>query len=60
MGIRESHNVGLGKDHTLFATANGQLVFEVIFPENRKFVFIVPAPSAASLSGSVDPSVPLI
>ena len=36
-------NVGLGKDHTLFATANGQVVFEVKGPENRKFVSIVPA-----------------
>ncbi|MFO7995041.1 MAG: 50S ribosomal protein L27 [Marinobacter sp.] len=36
-------NVGLGKDHTLFATANGQVKFEVKGPENRKFVSIVPA-----------------
>lgn len=37
------NNVGLGKDHTLFATANGQVKFEVKGPENRKFVSIVPA-----------------
>ncbi|KPQ01859.1 50S ribosomal protein L27 [Marinobacter sp. HL-58] len=36
-------NVGLGKDHTLFATANGQVKFEVKGPDNRKFVSIVPA-----------------
>ena len=36
-------NVGLGKDHTLFATAEGQVKFEVKGPDNRKFVSIVPA-----------------
>lgn len=36
-------NVGLGKDHTLFATAEGQVRFEVKGPDNRKFVSIVPA-----------------
>jgi large subunit ribosomal protein L27 len=36
-------NVGLGKDHTLFATANGIVKFEVKGPANRKFVSIVPA-----------------
>jgi large subunit ribosomal protein L27 len=37
------HNVGQGKDHTLFATATGQVLFEVKGPDNRKFVSIVPA-----------------
>ena len=37
------HNVGLGKDHTLFATETGQVLFEVKGPDNRKFVSIVPA-----------------
>jgi large subunit ribosomal protein L27 len=36
-------NVGCGKDHTLFATADGKVVFEVKGPESRKFVSIVPA-----------------
>ena len=36
-------NVGLGKDHTLFATANGVVKFEVKGPKNRKYVSIVPA-----------------
>ncbi|MBR9827426.1 MAG: 50S ribosomal protein L27 [Oceanospirillales bacterium] len=36
-------NVGLGKDHTLFATANGVVKFEVKGPNNRKYVSIVPA-----------------
>ncbi|HLT64681.1 MAG TPA: 50S ribosomal protein L27, partial [Pseudohongiella sp.] len=29
-------NVGIGKDHTLFATAEGQVKFEVKGPNNRK------------------------
>ncbi|MCX4025602.1 50S ribosomal protein L27 [Endozoicomonas sp. SM1973] len=33
-------NVGLGKDHTLFAKADGKVVFEVKGPSKRKFVRI--------------------
>ena len=33
-------NVGLGKDHTLFATADGKVKFEIKGPKNRKFVSI--------------------
>ena len=36
-------NVGCGKDHTLFATTDGQVVFEVKGPQKRKFVSIVAA-----------------
>jgi len=36
-------NVGIGKDHTLFATAEGKVQFEVKGPRNRKFVSIVSA-----------------
>lgn len=36
-------NVGCGKDHTLFATADGKVIFEVKGPKNRKFVSIVAA-----------------
>jgi large subunit ribosomal protein L27 len=36
-------NVGCGKDHTLFATANGTVKFEVKGPKNRRYVSIVPA-----------------
>lgn len=36
-------NVGLGKDHTLFAKENGVVKFEVKGPKNRKYVSIVPA-----------------
>ena len=34
-------NVGIGKDHTLFAKANGVVKFEVKGPKNRKYVSIV-------------------
>lgn len=36
-------NVGLGKDHTLFAKADGHVKFEVKGPNNRRFVSIVAA-----------------
>ncbi|MFT8212084.1 MAG: 50S ribosomal protein L27 [Symbiopectobacterium sp.] len=34
-------NVGCGKDHTLFALADGKVQFEVKGPENRKYISIV-------------------
>ncbi|WP_298443642.1 50S ribosomal protein L27 [uncultured Ferrimonas sp.] len=34
-------NVGLGKDHTLFATANGKVQFDVKGKNNRKYVSII-------------------
>ena len=37
------NNVGCGKDHTLFATADGKVVFQVKGPNSRKFVSIVAA-----------------
>ncbi|MBM7037354.1 50S ribosomal protein L27 [Vibrio sp. qd031] len=33
-------NVGLGKDHTLFALTDGKVKFETKGPKNRKFVTI--------------------
>ncbi|WP_455208177.1 50S ribosomal protein L27 [Kaarinaea lacus] len=36
-------NVGCGRDHTLFATAEGAVKFEVKGPKKRKYVSIVPA-----------------
>jgi large subunit ribosomal protein L27 len=36
-------NMGLGKDHTLFAKADGVVKFEVKGANNRKYVSIVPA-----------------
>ena len=36
-------NVGCGKDHTLFATADGKVVFQDKGPKSRKFISIVAA-----------------
>ena len=36
-------NVGCGKDHTLFATAAGKVVFEIKGPKKRKYISIVAA-----------------
>ena len=36
-------NVGCGKDHTLFAKADGVVKFEVKGPDKRKFVNVIPA-----------------
>jgi large subunit ribosomal protein L27 len=36
-------NMGCGKDHTLFATADGKVVFEVKGSKSRQFVSIVAA-----------------
>ena len=33
-------NVGLGKDHTLFAKAAGKVLFETKGPKNRTFVSV--------------------
>ncbi len=35
-------NVGCGKDHTLFAMAEGKVLFSTKGPKNRKFVSIEP------------------
>ncbi len=37
------NNVGIGRDHTIFATADGQVEFTVKGPKNRKYVNIVTA-----------------
>jgi large subunit ribosomal protein L27 len=34
-------NMGIGKDHTLFALKSGKVQFDVKGPNNRKFVSIV-------------------
>ncbi|WP_045860677.1 50S ribosomal protein L27 [Teredinibacter purpureus] len=36
-------NVGMGKDHTLFAKTDGEVKFAVKGPKNRRFVSIVAA-----------------
>jgi large subunit ribosomal protein L27 len=35
-------NVGCGKDYTLFALKDGQVVFQVKGPKGRKFVSVIP------------------
>jgi large subunit ribosomal protein L27 len=34
-------NVGIGRDHTLFAKADGKVVFQVKGPKKRKYVSVV-------------------
>jgi large subunit ribosomal protein L27 len=36
-------NVSIGKDHTLFATADGKVIFQQKGPKNRKYISIVAA-----------------
>ncbi len=36
-------NVGIGKDHTLFAKADGKVLFQEKGPKNRKYISIVAA-----------------
>ena len=36
-------NVGIGRDHTLFAKADGKVVFEVKGSKKRKYVSVVAA-----------------
>jgi large subunit ribosomal protein L27 len=45
--IRPGLNVGLGKDDTLFAVANGIVVYETL-PTGQKRVSVMPAPEAAA------------
>jgi len=42
------NNVGMGRDHTLFAKASGNVIFEVRGPLNRKTISIVEAGAPAS------------
>lgn len=39
-------NVGLGRDHTLFAKVDGVVRFQRKGPRNRRFVSVVPAGNA--------------
>ena len=40
--IHPGHNVGLGKDHTLFSLINGSVKFEY-FPNGKKCASVYPA-----------------
>ncbi len=35
-------NVGLGKDYTLYATAEGHVAFDTKGPKGRKYVSVIP------------------
>jgi large subunit ribosomal protein L27 len=35
-------NVGCGRDHTLFAKADGEVVFKIRGPRNRRYVSVQP------------------
>ena len=41
-------NVGLGRDHTLFATADGTVKFEAKGALGRKYVSVIPADGVAA------------
>ncbi len=44
--IHPGVNVGMGKDHTLFATVTGTVQFVVKGAKNRKVANIIPVPAA--------------
>lgn len=41
--VHNGVNVGLGKDHTLFAKVDGVVKFETKGPKNRRYVSVIPA-----------------
>jgi large subunit ribosomal protein L27 len=41
--VHPGSNVGIGKDHTLFAKADGKVLFQTKGPNNRSYVSIVVA-----------------
>ncbi|HEB95697.1 MAG TPA: 50S ribosomal protein L27 [Sedimenticola thiotaurini] len=41
--VHNGVNVGCGKDHTLYAKADGVVKFEIKGPRKRKYVSVVPA-----------------
>jgi len=46
--FKPGQNVGVGRDHTLFALVDGVVKFETKGRERRVFVNVVPAEEAAS------------
>mgnify|MGYP003087290955 CR=1 FL=1 len=43
-GVGSSKNIGMGKDHTLFALVDGTVQFKVT-KEDRRYVSVIPAES---------------
>lgn len=54
--VKPGENVGVGKDHTIFATADGVVKFETL-PTGRKRVSIVVAEETVSLAAPEGPAV---
>lgn len=46
--FHKGENVGLGRDHTLFALKEGVVRFTVKGPRNRRFVSVEPLPAGVS------------
>ena len=44
-------NVGMGRDHTLFAKVDGTVKFEVKGPQNHRFVTVIPSSFLAAPLG---------
>lgn len=42
------NNVGMGRDHTLFAKTDGNVIFETRGPLNRKMISVVAASTATA------------
>jgi large subunit ribosomal protein L27 len=45
--VHAGENVGMGKDHTLFAKVDGKVKFAVRGPAKQKFVSVLPAAETA-------------
>jgi large subunit ribosomal protein L27 len=43
--VHAGHNVGVGRDHTLFARVSGQVQYAVKGEDNKKTVSIVASPA---------------
>lgn len=41
------HNVGMGKDHTIFALVNGRVRFQLDRQRKRKYIHVDPVPQMA-------------
>ena len=40
--IHKGTNVGIGRDYTIFATCNGEVIFEKKGVKNRTFISVIP------------------
>ena len=52
--IHPGHNVGLGKDHTLFSLINGSVKFEY-FPNGKKCASVYPAQEQTRMKSEIHP-----